>query len=63
MRSAFDNLRSNPLHGYQSDNNGDKQIIKIYRNELLIAKRITIKKSIRYFAVKGFEQFLIAEVD
>tara|TARA_R110000787_G_scaffold252212_2_gene357698 strand:+ start:1647 stop:1850 length:204 start_codon:yes stop_codon:yes gene_type:complete len=63
MRTEFDNLRKNPLHDYQSDINGDKQVIKIYRNERLIAKKITLKKSIRYFAVKGFEQFLIDESD
>ncbi|ARD43324.1 hypothetical protein [Colwellia sp. PAMC 21821] len=62
MRTEFDNLRKNPLNGYQSDVNGEKQVVKIYRNEQLIAKRITLKKSIRYFAVSGYQQFLTEEV-
>jgi hypothetical protein len=63
MRTEFDNLRNNPLHGYQSDVNGEKQVIKLYRNEVLIAKRITLKKSIRYFAVNGYQQFLTDETE
>ena len=39
MRSAFDNLRLNPLHGFEIDVNGDKQVVKIFRNEQLIAKK------------------------
>ncbi|MBA6389192.1 hypothetical protein H4J38_00185 [Colwellia sp. BRX10-3] len=62
MRSEFDNLRNNPLHDVKSDVNGEKQIIKIYRFEHLIAKRNTLKKSIRYFAVSGYQQFLVDEV-
>lgn len=62
MRTEFDNLRKNPLNGYQSDVNGEKQVVKIYRNEHLIAKRVTLKKSIRYFAVSGYQQFLTDEV-
>ncbi|WP_257172267.1 hypothetical protein [Colwellia sp. M166] len=61
MRSAFDNLRLNPLHGFEIDVNGDKQVVKIFRNEQLIAKKITLKKSIRYFAVKGYLRYLTAE--
>lgn len=63
MRTEFDNLRKNPLHGFQSDVNGEKKIVKIYRNEHLIAKKVTLKKSIRYFAVNGYQQFLIDEID
>ena len=62
MRTEFDNLRQNPLHGYESDVNGDKQVVKIYRDELLIAKKITLKKSIRYFAVNGYQQFITNEI-
>ena len=62
MRTEFDNLRKNPLNGYQSDVNGEKQVVKIYRNEHLIAKRVTLKKSIRYFAVSGYQKFLTEEV-
>ena len=61
MRSAFDNLRLNPLHGFEIDVNGDKQVVKIFRNEQLIAKKITLKKSIRYFAVKCYLRYLTAE--
>jgi len=63
MRTAFDNLRKNPLHDYQSDINGEKQVVKIYRGEQLIAKKITLKKSIRYFAIKGYQQFIIEEAE
>ena len=61
MKTEFDNLRKNPLHQYQSDANGEKQIVKIYFGELLIAKMIKLKKSIRYFAIKGYTQYLLAD--
>jgi hypothetical protein len=63
MRTEFKNLQNNPLHGYQSDVNGEKQIVKLYRDEYLIAKQITLKKSIRYFAVDGYQQFLTNETE
>lgn len=63
MRSEFDNLRKNPLHSYQSDVNGDKQVVKIYQNDQLIAKKITIKKSVRYFAIQGYKQLLSDNTD
>lgn len=59
MKTEFDNLRKNPLHGYESDSNGEKLTVKIYRDEQLIAKKITLKKSIRYFAINGYAEFLI----
>lgn len=58
MRTEFDNLRLNPQHSYETDKNGDKQIVKIYLGNLLIAKKVTHKKSIRYFGVKNYQQFL-----
>ena len=61
MKTEFDNLRTNSLHQYQTDSNGEKQVVKIYFGELLIAKMIKHKKSIRYFGVKGFEQYLLEE--
>ena len=61
MRSAFNNLRLNPLHRIESDVNGEKKIVKIFRNEQLIAKKITLKKSIRYLAIKHHLQYLTAE--
>ena len=63
MRTEYDNLRNNPLHHVKSDVNGDKQVVKIYHSEQLIAKRVTLKKSVRYFGVKGYEDFLINETD
>ena len=61
MKTEFDNLRKNPLHQYQTDSNGEKQIVKIFVAELLIAKMIKHKKSIRYFGIKGYQQYLLAE--
>ena len=63
MKTEFDNLRKNTLHDYESDTNGEKQIVKIYRDEQLIAKKITLKKSIRYFAITGYLQFLTTQTE
>lgn len=63
MKTEFDNLRLNPFHDYESDNNGDKQVVKIYCDELLIAKKVKIKKSIRYFGVKNYQDFLTSEIE
>ncbi|REL26298.1 hypothetical protein DXX93_06685 [Thalassotalea euphylliae] len=59
MRSEFDNLRLNDQHSYDSDSNGDKQIVRIYCGDTLIAKRVKHKKSIRYFGIQGYQQYLI----
>jgi len=61
MKTEFDDLRKNSLHQYQTDSNGDKQVVKIYFGELLIAKMIKLKKSIRYFGIKGYQQYLVAD--
>nr|WP_281556277.1 hypothetical protein [Thalassomonas sp. RHCl1] len=61
MKTEFDNLRLNDDHGYETDSNGDKQVVKIYCGEQLIAKKIKHKKSLRYFAIDGYEKFLTAE--
>lgn len=58
MKTEFDNLRLNDNHSYQTDSNGDKQVVKIYCQQQLIAKKIKLKKSIRYFAVENYQQFL-----
>jgi len=58
MRSEFDNLRLNDNHSYETDTNGDKQIVKIYCQDILIAKRVKHKKSIRYFGVSNYKQYL-----
>ena len=58
MKTEFDNLKDNDLHSYECDNNGDKQVIKIYFQETLIAKKIKIKKSVRYFGIQEFQHYL-----
>ena len=62
MKTEFNNLRDNDKHYFDSDSNGDKQVLKIYCGEQLIAKRLTQKKSIRYFGVDGYQKYLTAEV-
>lgn len=61
MRTEFDNLRLNDDYSYTSDSNGDKQVVKLYAGETLIAKKITQKKSIRYFGAPGYENYLTPE--
>lgn len=61
MKTEFDNLRVNDNYAYETDSNGDKQVVKIYYGEQLIAKKIKQKKSLRYFAVDGYEKFLTPE--
>ncbi len=61
MKTEFDNLRLNEKHSYESDSNGDKQVIKIFCNELLIAKKVKHKKSIRYFGINGYHEYLTQE--
>ena len=56
MKTEFDNLRLNPMHSYEADRNGDKQIVKVYFGELLIAKKVHHKKSIRYFRIKNYQE-------
>lgn len=58
MRSEFDDLRMNPNHSIQVDKNGDKQVVKIYFQEQLVAKKVTLKKSIRYFGAAGYQTYL-----
>jgi hypothetical protein len=61
MKTEFDNLRLNSKHTYETDTNGDKQVVKIYYDNLLIAKKLKVKKSIRYFAIKNYQQYLSDE--
>jgi hypothetical protein len=58
MRTEFDNLRLNPNHSYDTDKNGDKQVVKIFCGDLLVAKKVTIKKSVRYFGSQGYQEYL-----
>lgn len=61
MKTEFDNLRENDNHLYETDSNGDKQVVKIYYGELLIAKRVKLKKSIRYFGINSYQEYLTQE--
>ncbi len=61
MKTEFDNLRKNDNHCYDTDSNGDKQVVRIYYGEQLIAKKLTQKKSIRYFGVDGYQRYLSTE--
>lgn len=61
MKTEFDNLRKNEDYLYDTDSNGDKQVVKIYCQDKLIAKKIKLKKSVRYFAIDGYEQYLSDE--
>lgn len=58
MKTEFDDLRENDEHCYDTDCNGDKQVVKIYCGELLIAKKVKLKKSIRYFGIQNYQQYL-----
>lgn len=61
MKTEFDNLRLNSEHDYDTDSNGEKQVVKVYCEELLIAKKIKLKKSVRFFGISGYEQYLNQE--
>ena len=61
MKTEFDNLRENDNHCYNSDSNGDKQVVRIYCGERLIAKKLTQKKSIRFFGIDGYQDYLSIE--
>jgi len=58
MKTEFDDLRLNENHQYAIDNNGDKHVVKIYCNDRLIAKKVQLKKSIRYFGAQGYRNHL-----
>ncbi|PCI57942.1 MAG: hypothetical protein COB35_14140 [Gammaproteobacteria bacterium] len=58
MKTEFDNLRLNNAHSYDSNTNTDKQVVRIYCGEQLIAKMIKQKKSIRYFGADNYQHFL-----
>ena len=62
MKTEFDNLRNNDHHSYDVDSNGDKQVVKIYCDDQLIAKKLTQKKSVRYFGVNDYQKHLTQEV-
>lgn len=59
MKTQFDELKNNPKHHFESDINGEKRVIKVFLGNDLIAKKVQLKKSIRYFGISGVEQLLI----
>lgn len=61
MKTEFDNLRVNDNHNYETDCNGEKQVVKIYCGEILIAKQIKLKKSVRFFGIATYSQYLTQE--
>ncbi|WP_114327253.1 hypothetical protein [Candidatus Colwellia aromaticivorans] len=61
MKTEFDNLRDNDNYCYDTDSNGDKQVVKIYCGELLIAKKVKIKRSLRYFGINNYQEYLTQE--
>lgn len=61
MKTEFDNLRLNDQHSYETDANGDKHVVRIYCGEQLIAKKIKLKKSIRYFGIAQYQQYITEE--
>lgn len=61
MKTEFENLRTNHNHSYDTNSNGDKQVVRIYCGEQLIAKKLKQKKSIRYFGIDGYQQYLTDE--
>lgn len=61
MKTEFDNLRENDNHCYETDTNGEKQVVKIYSGELLIAKKVKLKRSIRYFGIPTYQDYLTQE--
>jgi hypothetical protein len=63
MKTAFNNLRDNANHTLDATSNGDKKVVKIYAQEALIAKKIIVKKSIRFFAINNYQQYLTSETD
>lgn len=58
MKTEFERLSSNVKHHHETNKNGDKHVLKIYCDDVLIAKKITLKKSIRFFGIKGYEHYL-----
>jgi len=61
MKTEFENLRENDKHCYDTDSNSDKQVVKIYCDELLIAKKIKLTKSVRYFGINNYQSYLTPE--
>ena len=61
MKTEFDNLSNNTNHSYETNCNGDKQVVKIYCGEKLIAKKLNHKKSTRYLGIKEYQEYLLPD--
>lgn len=59
MKTEFNNLRLNDGHQYDSNVCGNKTTVKIYKGDILIAKKIAIKNSIRFFGCKNYKEYLV----
>lgn len=60
-RSVYDLMEKDPRNTYRQNNDGFQLKVWIYRGETLIAKKNARKKpkrSMQYFAIKGYEQYL-----
>ena len=58
MKSQFDDLRLNDDHEYSADDKGGKKVVKIFKDGELIAKKISVKRSVQYFGITGVESLL-----
>lgn len=62
LPSDFKDLQDNDEHSYEVDKNTNKEVLKLYFGDKLIAKRIKMsnkkKGAIRYFGVNGYEEYL-----
>lgn len=60
--SDFKSLQLDDKNSYDVNTSGGKRVVKIYRGDALIAKSIKAKTKhktgMRYFAIKGYEQYL-----
>lgn len=55
MKSVFDQLLADPAHTTEFEKHHNKQVLKIFREGKLIAKKRTLKKQVQYFGVTGCE--------
>tara|TARA_B100000809_G_C15111138_1_gene520643 strand:- start:1608 stop:1820 length:213 start_codon:yes stop_codon:yes gene_type:complete len=62
LPSEFKLLQFDKINDVDVNTSGGKRVIKIYRDDQLIAKSIRTKTrhktGMRYFAIKGYEKYL-----
>ena len=58
MKTEFDNIRLNDDHQYETNKSGNKSVVKIWKGDVLIAKKVTEKKSVRYYGCKQYKDYL-----